>query len=331
MKLFLMLTDAVILTAYGAYALHVFQGFEMILVLLLFFFAARVLALAVHPAFTAVNVGLLYFLWPYQPEILALAYLFYAVLYVFLSRREEQRLTLTRENTQLKVNQKNNLRYLFLKENYDSQIALNLRLEERRAIAQQIHDLLGHSMTASILQLEAAAELLDDDPDRAKSLLNSATGMMREGISQVREAVHQMRADVPSLKAAEMRAMVDRFRLDSGIFTVFDEEGSLDDLPAGIWQVILGNLREGLTNIIRHSGATQVNIRLQALPGVVRLEVRDNGRGCENPAEGMGIGGMRERAAEYGGSLLLQNDQGMRVITLIPRREAQDDTGSGHR
>ena len=73
-----------------------------------------------------------------------------------------------------------------------------------------------------------------------------------------------------------------------------------------------------------------MDIRLQALPGVVRLEVRDNGRGCENPVEGMGIGGMRERVAEYGGSLLLQNDQGMRVITLIPRKEAQDDTGSGH-
>ena len=197
MKLFLLLTDAVILTAYGAYALNVFQSFETILVLLLFFFAARALALAVHPVFTSINLGLLYFLWPYHPEILALSYLFYAVLYIFLAKREEQRLALTRENTQLKVNQKNNLRYLFLKENYDSQIALNLRLEERRAIAQQIHDLLGHSMTASILQLEAATELLDDDPNRARNLLNSATGMLRQGIDQVREAVHQMRADVP--------------------------------------------------------------------------------------------------------------------------------------
>lgn len=330
MKLFLLLTDAVILTAYGAYALHAFQVFETILVLLLFFFAARVLALAVHPAFTVVNLGLLYFLWPYHPEILALSYLFYAVLYVFLARREEQRLTLTRENTQLKINQKNNLRYLFLKENYDNQIALNLRLEERRAIAQQIHDLLGHSMTASILQLEAAKELLDDDPEKARSLLDRATGMMRQGVNQVREAVHQMRADVPALKAAEMRAMIDRFRLDSGIVTVFHEEGSLDDLSAGLWQVILGNLREALTNIIRHAAATQVDISLQALPGVVRLEVHDNGRGCEKPVEGMGIGGMRERVAEYGGSLLMQNDQGMRVITLIPRREAHNDTGSGY-
>ncbi|MGI6237361.1 MAG: sensor histidine kinase [Candidatus Excrementavichristensenella sp.] len=330
MKLFLLLTDTVILAAYGAYALHVFQGFETILVLLLFFFAARVLALSVHPVFTAINLGLLCFLWPYHPEILALSYLFYAALYVFLARREEHRLTLTRENTQLKVSQKNHLRYLFLKENYDSQMALNLRLEERRAIAQQIHDLLGHSMTAAILQLEAAEELLDDDPRRARSFLNNATNMMRQGIDQVREAVHQMRADVPTLKAAEMRAMIDRFRLDSGIVTVFDEEGTLDDLPVGIWQVILGNLREGLTNIIRHAGATQVDIRLQALPGVVRLEVRDNGRGCENLVEGMGIGGMRERATEYGGSLLVQNDQGMRVITLIPRREVHDDTGGGH-
>ena len=130
MKLFLLLTDAVILTAYGAYALNVFQNFETILVLLLFFFAARALALAVHPAFTVINLGLLYFLWPYHPEILALSYLFYAVLYIFLAKREEQRLALTRENTQLKVNQKQSPLSL-LKETMTVQIALNLRLEER--------------------------------------------------------------------------------------------------------------------------------------------------------------------------------------------------------
>ena len=67
--------------------------------------------------------------------------------------------------------------------------------------------------------------------------------------------------------------MIDQFRLDSGIVTsLMKRDRWMIYQP--VWQVLLGNLRETLTNIIRHSGATQVDIRLQALPGVVRLEVR---------------------------------------------------------
>lgn len=330
MTLFLLLTDLLILSGYGVYALVTFQNFQSILVVLLFFFATRVVALALHPAFSVLNLALMYFLLPYHPLILALAYLFYAALYVYLSRRENQQKQLTRENTRLKIEQKNSLRYLFLKENYDSQAALTARLEERRAIAQQIHDLLGHSLTAATLQLEAAAELVDREPGRAKDLLTGAAAKLREGIAQVREAVHQMRADVPGLKRAEIQALLDRFRLDSGLVIRYQEEGPVDILPASIWQVLLGNVREGLTNIIRHARATQVEVTLKALPGMVRLEVRDNGIGCDNIQEGMGMAGMRERAQEHGGSLIVRSDGGMQVITLIPRKELTDDPrGSG--
>lgn len=330
MKLFLLLTDLVILSIYGVYALISYQpDFGFILMILLFFLAARVLALAVHPALSILNLGLMYFLLPYHPAILLLSYLFYAALYAYLSQREGERSRLTRENTQLKIARKNSLRYQFLKENYEHQVALNLRLDERRQIAQRIHDLLGHSLTASALQMEAAAELMEQDPAKAKDLLGSAAGLLRNGISQVREAVHQMRADVPQMKKGELQALVNRFRLDSGIVTSYQEEGELEDLPGGIWNVLTGNLREALTNVIRHSGAARVDIRLQALPGMIRLEVKDDGQGARAVREGMGISGMRERAAEYGGSLIVRGDGGMTVITLIPRKEADDDTRGG--
>lgn len=325
MTLFLLLTDLLILLGYGVYALLTFQGFSGILVVLLFFFAVRVLALAVHPAFSFFNLALLYFLLPYHPLILIFAYLFYTVLYLYLNRRENLQKSLTRENTRLKIEQKNSLRYQFMKENYESQAALNARMEERRAIAQQIHDLLGHSLTAATLQLEAASELIDTEPERAKGMMQGAAGQLREGIAQVREAVHQMRAEVPALKQAELQALLDRFRLDSGIIIHLREEGQLEDLPNSLWQVILGNTREALTNVIRHAGATEAEVSLKAMPGMVRLEVRDNGKGCENIKEGMGLSGMRERAAEQGGSLIVRSEGGLQVITLLPRKELNDD------
>ena len=325
MNLFLLLTDLLILTGYGVYALLTFQGFSGILVVLLFFFAARVLALAVHPAFSVINLGLVSFLLPYQPLILLLAYLFYTALYIYLSHREGQQKLLTGENTRLKIEQKNSLRYQFVKENYESQTALNARLEERRAIAQHIHDLLGHSRTGATLQLEAATDLVDREPDRAKGLMQGAASQLREGIAQVRQAVHQMRAEVPALKLSELQALLDRFRLDSGLVIRFVEEGQVESLPNSLWQVILGNTREALTNVIRHAGATEATVTLKALPGMARLEISDNGRGCEDIVEGMGLSGMRERAREQGGSLIVRNEGGLRVITLLPKKELQDD------
>ena len=118
----------------------------------------------------------------------------------------------------------------------------------------------------------------------------------------------------------ELSAAADRFRLDSGILTRYHEEGDLSGLPGSIWQVILANLREALTNVIRHAGATEVEIRLQALPGMIRLEVHDNGRGCEKPVEGMGLSGMRERAASLGGTLTAGPTAtgGFRVTAHLP-------------
>lgn len=330
MKLFLLLTDLIILAGYFVYALLTYQAISLIVTVLLFFFAARVLALSVHPAFTAINVALMYFLLPYHPEILLVCYLLYGLLHGYLLKKERQTQELTRENTRLQMERKNSLRYHILKENYDSQMALNLRLEERRQIAQQIHDLLGHSLTASTLQMEAAAELLDRDPEKAKSMLSHAAGMLRTGITQVREAVHQMQAEVPTLKQEEMQGIIDRFRLDSGILTHYHEEGDLEGLSPGVWNVLLGNLREALTNVIRHAQATQVNISLLGLPGVIRLEVGDNGQGSDQVEEHMGFGGMRDRAQAYGGSLIVRSAGGFQVITLIPRKERVHDPRSSH-
>ncbi len=71
--------------------------------------------------------------------------------------------------------------------------------------------------------------------------------------------------------------------------------------------------------MLRHAHAGQVRIALQMLPGMVRLEVADDGVGARDMVEGMGVSGMRERAAALGGSLMMRGDQGMQVITLLPR------------
>lgn len=325
MKLLLLLCDIVIAGVYSLLCYWLFPGdISNILVILLFFLAARVMALAVHDVFSLGNLLLLVPLRFYQPLLLVVMYLMYMALYFYLSMKEQKQRALTEDNTRLQIQMQQARHYRQLQERYENQIALNTRLEERQRIAQDIHDLLGHSVTASVFQLEAAKQIMDAQPDKARQMVGRATENLRQGMEQIRATVHKMRADVPEMGRQETDLIVERFRRDSGITTHYQVEGQGGQLDNKVWEVLQSNLTEALSNVLRHAEATQVHVLLQMLPGVVRLEVRDNGKGAAQVVRGMGMAGMQERAAALGGSLMVRGEQGMTVITLLPRKGLEE-------
>ncbi len=325
MKLLLLLCDIVIAGVYGLLCYWLFPAdISSILVILLFFLAARVMALAVHDVFSLGNLLLLVPLRFYQPLLLVVMYLMYMALYFYLSMKEQKQRALTEDNTRLQIQMQQARHYRQLQERYENQIALNTRLEERQRIAQDIHDLLGHSVTASVFQLEAAKQIMDAQPDKARQMVGRATENLRQGVEQIRATVHKMRADVPEMGQQETDLIVERFRRDSGITTHYRVEGQGGQLDNKVWEVLQSNLTEALSNVLRHAEATQVHVLLQMLPGVVRLEVRDNGKGAAQVVRGMGMAGMQERAAALGGSLMVRGEQGMTVITLLPRKGLEE-------
>ncbi|MGI6653569.1 MAG: sensor histidine kinase [Christensenellales bacterium] len=323
MKLLLLACDLVIVTVYGLlcaalFPLHVGH----VVVILLFFLAVRVLALSVHDALSVGNLLLLYALRHYQPVVLVVMYLLYTALYFYLSMKEQRQRALTQENTRLQIDAQQARHYRLLQQRYENQMTLNARLQERQRIAQDVHDLLGHSVAASILQLEAARKVMPTQPERADAMVVTATDALRQGMERIRSAVHNMRAEAPDLSAQEMALIIERFRRDSGLQVIADIQDSEQPLTPAQWEALNANLTEALGNVLRHAHASQVHISLQMLPGMVRLEVADNGVGAQDMVEGMGLSGMRQRTAALGGSLMVRGDQGMQVITLLPRKEA---------
>ena len=323
MKLLLLACDLVIVTVYGLlcatlFPLHVGH----VVVILLFFLAVRVLALSVHDALSVGNLFLLHALRHYQPVVLVVMYLLYTALYFYLSMKEQRQHALTQENTRLQIDAQQARHYRLLQQRYENQMTLNARLQERQRIAQDVHDLLGHSVAASILQLEAARKVMPTQPERADAMVVTATDALRQGMERIRSAVHNMRAEAPDLSAQEMALIIERFRRDSGLQVIADIQDSEQPLTPAQWEALNANLTEALGNVLRHAHASQVHISLQMLPGMVRLEVADNGVGAQDMVEGMGLSGMRERTAALGGSLMVRGDQGMQVITLLPRKEA---------
>lgn len=324
MKTFLLVCDTIIVIAYALLCNLSFPNdMAHIVLVLLFFLSFRALSLAIHDLFSIGNFFLLIFLWQYKPQLLVLPYIFYLVLYFYLYTKEEKLQAITKDNTRLKIETQQSRLYRLLQGKFERQIAINTRLKERQRIAQDIHDLLGHSVTASVLQLEAAKSIMDEDPERAKQMITNATQSLREGIDNIRSVVHQMRAEASDMQAADINTIIDKFRRDTGIIIHYKADGDINAIEPDRWEAIRGNLQEALSNVIKHANATQVWVDLQVMPGMLRLQVRDDGLGAEIYEEGMGISGMRQRIASFAGSLIIRGEpkKGTTIITLIPRRK----------
>lgn len=164
--------------------------------------------------------------------------------------------------------------------------------EERNRFARDLHDILGHSLTVITVKAELANRLLDVDHERARAELADLERLSRDALADVRRAVQGYREITLPGELARAREALRAAGIDAEVPSAADEvAGELRDLFA--WTV-----REGVTNVIRHSSAQSCAIRL----GPRSVEVRDDGRGCQGTPEGAGHGlsGLRERAAAAG-------------------------------
>jgi two-component system, NarL family, sensor histidine kinase DesK len=179
---------------------------------------------------------------------------------------------------------------------------------ERERVARDVHDVLGHSLTALSVKAELAARLIDIDPDRAKAELESIQATARQALAEVRATVGGLRAG--NLEA-ELSA-APRVLADAGVTTRVD--GGVADTDPRHRALLAWVLRESVTNVVRHAQAGSVLIEL----GPHGMVVTDDGGGCAG-VEGNGLRGMRERVAGAGGTLTVTPaTPGTRVEVGLP-------------
>ncbi|MGN0811887.1 MAG: sensor histidine kinase [Candidatus Coproplasma sp.] len=203
--------------------------------------------------------------------------------------------------------------------------------QERNRIARDIHDNAGHSMTAVIMQTEAAKLLIDTNPEEAKAKIISANIQAKNALEQMRESVHLLagRSGVQSVgqEIAEVLAQT----MDSTDVTV---RSDISDVELS-WErrhFILNSLKECLANGIRHGGATAFYVEFGQDGENVILTVSDNGCGLPPDfKEGFGLKGIREKATVFGGKLLVESepDDGCEVKIII-KNNIEDKKESGN-
>jgi signal transduction histidine kinase len=183
--------------------------------------------------------------------------------------------------------------------------------EERLAIAREVHDGVGHGLAVIALQAGVALHVLDRDPARARELLASIQATSRESLDGLRAELLRFRgpgaADGPAgLRPApglaDLPALLARMR-DGGL-ELHTELDECPDVPAEVGAAAHRIVQEALTNVLRHAGDTPAWVTVRCSAGSLLVEVRDRGRGPVGGAPaGLGISGMRERAAAVGGRL----------------------------
>jgi len=206
---------------------------------------------------------------------------------------------------------------------------LTLQDEERRRVARALHDGLGQELVAAKLAVDA---MLQHRSDRAlEAAVADADGIIDRAIQQVRSISHLLHPplldEVGLLSAIQW--YLDGLTKRSGIETSLEvTPREFIRLPSELETAIFRIVQEALTNVFRHSGAHRASIKLTLVPGQVMVAVRDDGKGIgEQAAEsvagnvGVGIGGMRHRAREFGGEFRVTDaNPGTLVEVIIPWR-----------
>ncbi|HEV8230461.1 MAG TPA: histidine kinase [Candidatus Limnocylindria bacterium] len=168
--------------------------------------------------------------------------------------------------------------------------------EERLRFARDVHDLLGRSLSLIALKSELANRLLRDEPDRAGAEMRDVEQVARDALREVREAVTGYRQPTLAAELAGARAALHAAAVECCI------ENDAGVIPPDVESVLAWTVREGVTNVIRHSRAKRCDIRITRTDGRIAVEVIDDGRGVAVPVEGSGLRGLAERIAGRGGT-----------------------------
>ena len=210
--------------------------------------------------------------------------------------------------------------------------------DERRRIARELHDSAGQILAALSMNLDRIQASVNLSPDVSR-LLSDSDALVKEATKELRTMSHLLHPpllDEVGLPSA-LQWYVDGFAKRSGINTTLELTPDFGRLPPDFEIAIFRIIQESLTNVHRHSGSPNAEVRLARVNGEVRLEVQDRGKGISiekqqnfatNGPLGVGLRGMSERVAQLGGTLNVRpSDPGTVVTAILPNPQKAMDAG----
>ncbi|MEU4514551.1 histidine kinase [Nonomuraea wenchangensis] len=181
--------------------------------------------------------------------------------------------------------------------------------EERLRVSHEVHDVVAHTLAVVGVQLNVAADALEDDPAAAADALRVAKDVRNRAMADLRSLITILRDDpgdtAPQADLASLDTLVADARA-AGLEVTLDEDGDRAAVPAITAIAVHRVVQESLANTLKHAGARKVEVTIGYQARSITVEIIDDGRGVTDRAEvteGHGLAGMRERVSALGGTL----------------------------
>ncbi|MDD4112765.1 MAG: histidine kinase [Herbinix sp.] len=190
-------------------------------------------------------------------------------------------------------------------------------LEERNRIAARIHDEIGHGISGSIILLEAAMLQMNENHKKAAVSVEKAILNLRESVDEIRTALREERTDKSLLGIHDITAILEEFKVRYNISSKLKTTGDLKNISIDMWACIHDNLKECLTNVLKHSNATEFVLSIQVFNKIIKVEYKDNGKTDQEYEKHLGLDAIEERTVNCKGRCFFSKDENGFCVTNI--------------
>ncbi|WP_419883042.1 sensor histidine kinase [Peribacillus sp. B-H-3] len=192
---------------------------------------------------------------------------------------------------------------------YSDQVEELSTARERNRVAREIHDTVGHKMTALLVQLELAREFLARDVKKSEDILAICDQLARTSLEEVRYSVKTLRSDDKGEQSLilAVRSMLEDFHQAAGVKSELELKGDPSTIPDSMRPTIIRVIQESLTNAKRHGAASKSHVLIECRESEVKLMICDNGIGTAKIMPGFGLVNMKERIEEHAGTILFES------------------------
>ena len=261
----------------------------------------------------------------------ALGYVFMLIISYLASLQFRERARIAKVNLELEE------AYRQLVDNASKLQELSIE-KERNRMAREIHDTLAHTLTAAVVQMEAARKLIDVDSSRAKAEIEKAQEVTRTGLGDVKRTIKALRPQIleNSSLCGAIRSLIRNIGDSTNVKVEFHDDlkqeleiavCTVPELSSSTDVIIFRIIQESVTNAIRHGEADKVDIYMTEKEGMLHIDIRDNGKGCAHIKEGYGLKGITERVRGRNGTVHFSSaiGKGFNTHVTIPYKGGTTD------
>ncbi len=203
-------------------------------------------------------------------------------------------------------------------EEYRRQSVESLKLEERNKLSQSMHDKIGHTLAGTIMQLEAAKIVLDDDKEKGKTMIDSTIKVLRQGMDEIRLILRQTKPSTEELGINKINMILEEKTKNTSFTYSLFYDGDIDIIDSMQWVGIIEGIREASTNSLKYSKGDKIWVNIEVLNKYIKVEIKDNGVGKINIRKGLGLISIEERIGDLKGKVIIDGSKGFSIIFLIP-------------